>query len=131
MTQNILIGEAVLDINVERLEARYIVEPMDGRALGAPINSRPDYSNQILPPYLTWANFCKEAELDFSEAMKKGIKRLSKVDLIKFKDVDRRKFTRATWDKARLNYLIFWTGWALEHCNHPAICFRDVNEAST
>lgn len=165
MGYNIGIGEARCNVDMDDLVAYWDVEPMDGRDLGAPPDTRgsePEtYANEVWPGYIGWANFCKSVglwepfygpeggaergaswgELPALLSARPGIFALTPLHLAAFEHArstyrgatmegsfmaqttwtDTRKPDIAAWHRKRLDWLCWWTRWALENCKHPAM----------
>lgn len=115
------------------------IAKIDGAALGAPIDScgatPPTHMNTICPGYIAWDDFItrtsmrsimKEWGLDLWPA--KGgslcVVMLCKDHVEMFRAVRDRTskgFNPEPYDLIRLDWLIWWTDWALANCEHPAI----------
>lgn len=67
MGYTIMIGEAFCEVDYDDLSSCWTVHPMDGKALGAPIDSRgmtpPQHSNETWPSYTGWAEAMKSLGL--------------------------------------------------------------------
>jgi hypothetical protein len=140
MGYNLYIGEADLHTDIESRWARYGVAVKDGEDLGAPLNSTDNHSNCIYPSYSAWGAFCEEVGLKAvfyaerepwwtgeSGNQYEGL--LSHHPGCAVITEDHYKaFVAATegykgtdeYHKKRLDWLVWWTRWALDNCQYPS-----------
>ena len=135
MGYNLYIGELTTEINPEPGEHIYpslCVERNSGLEIGAPLNSTDNHSNEIWPSYSGWANFCRRSGLynvflkqyDGILVQHPGAFVLTNDQLEVFEKArDEYKCSGYSeidvYDKRRLEWLCFWTKWALENCKVP------------
>lgn len=180
MGYNLYIGEAEPVIYLEDRHARMGVANVDGKELGAPLNSSDNYSNCCWPSYTGWANFAKAVglysvffaprcpncaekfprhqgcDLCVAESGRKrsvwwipegkkegegqeglicrhpGAEALTEDHLVAFRTAREGWLARSEEERKegrgedgedyvlrRLDWLIFWTDWALKNCEYP------------
>jgi len=146
MCYNLSIGEAEAIIDYDELYARFSVISVDGKDLGAPIDPQGfgSHENENSPGYISWHDFASETGLnsvfyangaqipywtDSAGNKRDGILRqhpgcVALDDQIyeKFKEAQESyvKKSEDDWNVVRLNWLVWWTKWALENCKYPA-----------
>jgi hypothetical protein len=135
MGYNLYIGELKVTTDPEPGEHVYAdlgVIRQSGEDLDAPVNSADHRWNEIYPSYTGWADFCRRVgltvlffeEYDGILVQHPGafVLTQSQLDAFesareKFKSVDDDR--ASIYDRRRLDWLCFWTKWALENCKVP------------
>lgn len=140
------IGEFEAEVDA-RLRAATPSVRYESEAEGSPMNSSGDWSNQCAPGYNAWHEFCdrvglrdvffagadgqRECWVDHEDRARVGLilgsdacEALTEAHYLKF------QFARdvwkggpledgVDWDLRRLDWLVFWTRWALDNCEYP------------
>lgn len=143
---NLAIGEAKLIFSYEDLYTRFSVEGIDGKDLGAPIDPQGygTHSNENMPGYIAWKEFSvatglvsvfygdrgripywKDSEGNERDGLLNnhpGCIALDEDIYAKFKEAKESyvKKSEDDWNVVRLNWLVWWTRWALDNCKYPA-----------
>ncbi len=145
MGYNLYIGEAHASVYMEDRYARIDVEGLE--LPDAPKNSSDDQFNRIFPSYSVWGDFCRDVGLEMvfyagrspcpSGVWWKDDEGKDHDGLIvnhpgaaKLTEAHYRAFVAAQTaycgrggheecNLKRLNWLIWWTRWALDNCEHP------------
>jgi len=146
MGYNLSIGEADLIIDYDYLDARFSVVGVDGKDIGAPLDPKGHgtYANTNWPGYIAWHDFSiatglcsvfygdgaktpywKDSEGNDRDGLLRnhpGCVALDEHVYAKFKQAQESyvKKSEDDWNVVRLNWLVWWTKWALENCEHPA-----------
>jgi hypothetical protein len=123
MAYALTIGEARMDIDPEFGNVGITVDRVS--LSEAPLNSSNDRSNTITPAYLVWENFCTQTGMhelfyDDDEGLLRphpGVKLLTSVHLAAFKEATIPPGDE--WSRKRVDWLIWWTEWALANCKVP------------
>lgn len=137
MGYNFSIGELVIlgphgDIG-EMLQMMFGVYAITkGKKIGAPLNSSDTYCNSIYPSYTAWSNFCHRTNLYdvfFSDnhglinehpgASLLGDNHLELFEFARNNYNENISIDEYLYDKRRLNWLYFWTKWAIDNCKKP------------
>lgn len=126
MGYNLGIGEFKVDIDHA---ARACICSVEGQGFDeAPLNSSDNRSNWIWPSYTTWSRFAREVGLsDLFEGWDSLIESHPGVAPLMAEHLARFEAARGLvantsdpkWDARRLEWLIWWTRWALENCEYP------------
>jgi hypothetical protein len=144
MGYNLRIGEMKVDPLVtepgEEVEVCIDAERHDGKGIGAPINSSDDTSNAVYPSYTAWSNFCdavglsdvffnREGRFEYHGIIDNhpGVVVLCQRHLDRFKaalqqyTATKKRDGNETveYNFRRLEWLVFWTQWALKNCKVP------------
>lgn len=134
MGYNLYIGELIIETVVEKGTHVYtwysVVEEVDEK--NAPLNSSDLYSNECWPSYISWSDFCQRADLyslflDKGEGIlyqHPGAYVLTEDVLTEFEEARLRYKDCGDpeidiYDRRRLDWLCYWTKWALENCKVP------------
>jgi hypothetical protein len=145
MSYSLYIGEAEPEVDYENRSARIVVGCMTVE--GAPLNSTDNHENCILPGSSTWSGFAERTGLGHCFFAGRGSymewwkddEGESHYGLIydhpgafALTEGHYRAFVKAKekyaypesisdygYDMKRLNWLIFWTRWALDNCKYP------------
>lgn len=133
MGYNLYIGELTTEIDPEPGEHVYcrfgvITEGDDN----SPLNSSDLRLNECWPSYTGWHNFACRAGLEdvfFKEyegilVQHPGAYVLTKENLDRFETAKKEYIDSGdpeidVWDRRRLDWLCYWTKWALENCKVP------------
>ena len=134
MGYTLRIGEAAVESNLEDRSARVVVEVIERP--GAPLNSSDDYRNQISPSYVVWAEFCRLTGLhdlflsEFWGGLDYGLLHRHP-GAAALTEAHCLAFWKAREDYLagpgpvevlvlrRLDWLVWWTRWALDNCRYP------------
>lgn len=142
------IGEAEVSVDMEEREADMRVKEIE--LPESHKNSNDDHSNSIGPSYSTWADFCRQTGLlavfyagshpDYPKEWIRpdgesgygiitshpGIVALTQNHLKEFQSAQKR-YGGTPGDRSdddytgkRLDYLVWWTDWALNNCKYPS-----------
>lgn len=147
MGYNLYIGEAVVRSDMEDRRADVVVEVIDGESLGAPLNSTDDHLNRIYPSYSAWAEFCRNVGLtevffagrnpcpagvwwkgesgkDYEGLIIQhpGCAALTDDHYKAFVVARERYKSEEEYDLKRLDWLVWWTRWAIDNCKYPSFC---------
>ncbi len=95
----------------------------------SPMNSNDNHSNTVAPSYSAWAEFCKRTglkEIFATDLLAKhpGHAKLTKSHLKTFekaRDAYFKQNDQDRYDIKRLNWLCWWTDWALKNCETPSM----------
>jgi hypothetical protein len=128
MGYNLSIGEFRVDIDHGERWCRGAVERQEIES--APLNSSENHSNMCHPSYSAWSRFAREVGLEDVFAWKElgsliedhpGVTPLTREHLARFQAARKRLANTSdpVWDRRRLEWLIWWTRWALENCEYP------------
>lgn len=143
MGYNLYIGEMKVDEpDFEEGEFVYThvgVEKNSGEEIGAPINSTDNHSNEIWPSYTGWSNFCDTVGLmDVFYRQKNRTRETGILDnhpgcivlcqrhvyrfekALKEYQTVKREGETVEYNYRRLEWLVFWSKWALKNCKVPA-----------
>lgn len=148
MGYNLGIGEFEVEVDKENRYCHLTVDAPEV-VKDAPLNSSDDRSNWIYPSYTVWSNFCNQVgiahvfwnyryEGDTKIYLNRndypcspllddhpGCAALTEWHLEEFKKARERYVPRSEEEerdyvKARLDWLVFWTEWALKNCKYPS-----------
>jgi hypothetical protein len=123
MSYALTIGEAQIEADPE---FGHVGITVDRLVLpDAPMNSSNNRSNTILPAYLVWDNFCTQTGMqdlfydDDTGLLRPhpGVKLLTGDHLAAFKAATIPPDDE--WSRKRIEWLIWWTEWALANCKVP------------
>lgn len=145
MGYTLRIGEFETVVDHKYRHASVTVRLEDGESIGAPLNSTHDHSNRIMPSYSGWADFCErvgladvflrgDAVLWTGESGEThgpllwhhpGAAELTADHLVRFRAAldayapVEQSGGGPDYDLRRLEWLVWWTEWSLENCEHP------------
>lgn len=132
MGYNFAIGEWRQVKPAESEPAEYIVWPDETRLPNAPVSPANDGSNSWNPSYSAWAEFSRRNglyDLFFGPGSliesHPGWAELKREHLTRFSEAERKlallrnRNNEEDYDLERLDWLVFWTRWALENCKRP------------
>lgn len=147
---NLSIGEAFVDADLDERWCRIAVKPQE--IADAPINSADDQSNCVSPSYTQWHEFCvsvglvsvfyagkndreqpdgrhpwwKDSNGDEHEGLlysHPGAAALTEDHYKEFFEARLRHRSGAEeYTGKRLDWLVWWTRWALDNCKYPTFC---------
>ena len=134
MGYTLRIGEAVVESNLEGRSAKVVVDVTSHP--DAPLNSSDDHSNQISPSYVVWGEFYRLTGLNdifLSEFWggeeygllyrHPGAAALTEAHWMAFRKAKGDYLAKQAYVDdlviRRLDWLIWWTRWALDNCKYP------------
>ena len=138
MGYNLRIGEAVVNSNLEDRYAIVEVAFMNGKDLGAPLDPQgfAEHSNENSPSYIEWSEFAQTVGLYPTFFGQKtglirnhpGCEPLSEQIYDQFKKAQEtyKKRSEDDWNVVRLNWLVWWTRWALDNCKYPSFLIHEL-----
>ena len=146
MGYRLYIGEFHVDIRHKDRTAVCGVTLIDGLELGAPLNSSEHHKNECWPPYTAWHDFARDVGLHsvfFADGDRypwfvgasghehagllnhhPGAVALHPDHRYAFYEArqkynDRPEGHRNIWTVRRLDWLVWWTDWAMKNCDYP------------
>lgn len=144
MGYTLKIGEAAVEADLSERWATCTVA--DARSDDAPLGSTPaaEHSNECCPSYTAWHEFTRRTKLvsvffpvdrhavyDGLLSSHPGCAKLTQDHLLAFKEALRNHVSPdplppeaggVDWDLRRLEWLVWWTDWALANCENPTFC---------